>query len=212
MGPYRSVGDSTGGTIWDHRGPYGTILDHTGPYRTIRDNTGPYLAIWDQTGQYRTIGDLTWPYSTLRDHTVPYWTIRDHIQLFQALSNFFVSDSLTDSQVWFLEGHTPLKKGNAKRVAKYYCYSFRREGDKLRWADKWLRYIFTTPDKTCRCVPDHLYLLNRSMPNISHTKLILLAGGSYDCLSCGTFLGSQYSLTGGSLGHNIKVITVGTGG
>ena len=59
-------------------GPYGTIQYHTVPYGTIQYHTGPL---------------------TILDHTIPYGTIRDHSQLFQAygaVSNFFVTDILTD--------------------------------------------------------------------------------------------------------------------
>ena len=52
------------------------------------------------------------PYGTKQDYMGPYRTIRYHSELFQAygaVSNFFVTDGLTASQVRFLEGHAPLK-------------------------------------------------------------------------------------------------------
>ena len=68
---------------------------------------------WDHTVLYRTIQYHTVPDGTIWDHTGPYWTIQDHSQFFQthgAVSNFFVTDWLTDSQVWFLEVWGPIEQ------------------------------------------------------------------------------------------------------
>ena len=57
---------------------------------------GTYRSIGYCTGPYQTMGDHMGPYGTIRNHRVPYGTIiRDYSQLFKAVSNFFVTHSLT---------------------------------------------------------------------------------------------------------------------
>ena len=65
------------------------------------------------------------PYRTIQDYMGPYRTIQDHSELFQAygaVSNFFVTHSLTDSLTGAISRGACAPKNKAKYVLQHVCF------------------------------------------------------------------------------------------